>query len=149
MGKAKPVPTLPHCHAYLLFMTTWIVSCTLWFVSCWFESKYFETCWIDSFVFSSLMIFMDESYHCSLICKNLYLGFTDSIHTLAWDVLHRINIRLENLWFNSHVLWIVSIFIASIFPIFTCLNQFILSMIQIMSLFFPLKLQLSLMSLYS
>lgn len=68
---------------FLLFMTTWIVWCTLWFVSCWFESKYFETCWIDSFVLSGLMICLDESYHYSLICNNLHLGFTDSIHTLA------------------------------------------------------------------
>jgi len=127
-------------------MTTWIVSCTLWFVSCWFESKYFETCWIDSFVSSGLMIFLDESYHCSLICNNVYMGFTGLIHTFACVVLNRIDIRLENLWFNSNVLWIIPIFITSIFPIFTCQNQFILSMIRIMSIFLPLKLHLSLMS---
>lgn len=96
-----------------------------------------------------LMIFLDELYHCSMICNNLYLGFTNLIHTLACALLNHINIRLENLWFNSHVLWIVSIFKASTFPIFTCLNQFILSMIRIMSLFLPLKFHLSLMSIYS
>jgi len=67
------------------------------------------------------------------------------LHVLSWSI----NIHQENPWFDSYILWIVSIFIASDFPIFMCLNRFILSMIRIISLVLPQKLHLLLMSIYS